>query len=906
MSSSLPQTATNSQSLNGILTLSDGVVTIENGVISGLTELELTDLQVSDTATIQNLVVNNQIDMTSGRITNLADPVSAQDAATKYYTDNASVNTNYLKRDGSLAMLGAIDMNTSNKIINLAEPTDNSDATNKQYVDGTFLNKVISTTQTFQGKIDFIGTNYITGIALPVLDLITSTSGASNGAFIRTYKNLNRVANLEIGGLSYISEVPTNNVRREVDLIFRTNANTLAEMVINMNNSTLTPFLINEDKYETKNNNYNILKQDGTQLLYYTSSNDVWAMSKDLNMTQNDITNANTLQANFNLKVVDATSGFVNPAIQFQNTTTGSGNGIYMRFYKNFNRLPDTELGGIIFADKNAASQATSRAVQLKVSIGSDSTPIFDILFNSDGFNPLRVSNTQNILSNDDFYIKNKTSGQDLFTYLNASGKFTMYKKLDMNNTNNISNLAEPISNQDAATKYYSDNASVNTNYLKRDGSLPMLGAIDMNTTNKIINVAPPTDNGDAVNKQFLDGNFINKTTTSTQDVKGKLVFDDISQDIITFQNNLATASNGMRLLFKKNVTSHPFLYVGGFTWADLNSNGTVRRMVEMAVSNDGSTMPVFQMIMNTGTFTPVTINTTVTSLRNKEFYFINQQDSSNILTYLNSTNKIKMYKELDCTNISSTGNLSCVDLTTTGNQVCGTNSTNTLDVKSSTSFEADVLVKNNNHLMLGGNPTSTGGMRLIYDSDYQTNGTAYIDSRATSLNFRLNPTGNPTSNKVVISNNQTLVNSNFAVNGNTIIGNNSNSDTCTFNCQATFPAGSYINGARINLISKTSDFTLDYEVNFENGCICNHTSGTLNITMPNTGGDSGQYWRRRNYIIKVRETTVKLKQNTTTLNTKIDNLTGDVNYTTDWKTINLVFDENYHENGQIWIISDR
>jgi hypothetical protein len=122
MSSSLPQTATNSQSLNGIISLSDGVVTIEDGVISGLTELELTDLQVSDTATIQNLVVNNQIDMTSGRILNLAEPTLAQDASTKNYTDTASVNTNYLKRDGSLAMLGAIDMNTSNKIINLANP----------------------------------------------------------------------------------------------------------------------------------------------------------------------------------------------------------------------------------------------------------------------------------------------------------------------------------------------------------------------------------------------------------------------------------------------------------------------------------------------------------------------------------------------------------------------------------------------------------------------------------------------------------------------------------------------------------------------------------------------------------------------------------------------------------------
>ena len=204
---------------------------------SYLEEIDLNDLQVADTATIENLVVNNQIDMTLGQIKNVS------------------------------------------------TPTDNGDATNKQFVDTNFLNKVISTTQTIGSKIDFIGTNYTTNIALPVLDLITSTSGASNGAFIRTYKNLNRVANLEIGGLSYISEVPTNTVRREVDLIFRTNANTLAEMVINMNNSTLTPFLINEDKYETKNNNYYILKQDGTQLLYYTSSNDDWAMSKDLNMT---------------------------------------------------------------------------------------------------------------------------------------------------------------------------------------------------------------------------------------------------------------------------------------------------------------------------------------------------------------------------------------------------------------------------------------------------------------------------------------------------------------------------------------------------------------------------------------------------------------------------------------------
>jgi hypothetical protein len=78
---------TNSQSLNGIITLTDGVVTIEDGVISGLTELELTDLQVSDTATIENLVVNNQINMTSGKITNLANGTNANDAVNKSQLD---------------------------------------------------------------------------------------------------------------------------------------------------------------------------------------------------------------------------------------------------------------------------------------------------------------------------------------------------------------------------------------------------------------------------------------------------------------------------------------------------------------------------------------------------------------------------------------------------------------------------------------------------------------------------------------------------------------------------------------------------------------------------------------------------------------------------------------------------
>jgi hypothetical protein len=65
---------------------------------------------------------------------------------------------------------------------------------------------------------------------------------------------------------------------------------------------------------------------------------------------------------------------------------------MYLQFFKNFNRLPDTEIGSIVFADKAATSQATSRAVQLTASIDSVSNPLLNITFDSGDFNPLTIT----------------------------------------------------------------------------------------------------------------------------------------------------------------------------------------------------------------------------------------------------------------------------------------------------------------------------------------------------------------------------------------------------------------------------------------------------------------------------------------------------------------------------------
>jgi hypothetical protein len=46
-------------------------------------------------------------------------------AATKQYVDSqfASAGTGDFKKDGSVAMTGALNMGTTNKIINLSDPT---------------------------------------------------------------------------------------------------------------------------------------------------------------------------------------------------------------------------------------------------------------------------------------------------------------------------------------------------------------------------------------------------------------------------------------------------------------------------------------------------------------------------------------------------------------------------------------------------------------------------------------------------------------------------------------------------------------------------------------------------------------------------------------------------------------
>ena len=359
---------------------------------------------------------------------------------------------------------------------------------------------------------------------------------------------------------------------------------------------------------------------------------------------------------------------------------------------------------------------------------------------------------------------------------------------------------------------------------------------IDM-TLGQIKNVSAPTDNGDATNKQYVDTNFLNKTTTTTQNVASKLTFNNTSTDIlnnpvIKFENAINTSSNGMVLQFKKNLINQPNLQIGGLVWLDQAVSGAVRRVCEMIVSNDSNSLPLFDIKFSSGLFNPLTIRNTQTILRNDDFDFINKTTTHTLLKYqnasdkwtclkpldMNTTNKIiniaeptnnqdvasKFYVDSHSNNsnyllrdgsLPMTGNLligsnnitNCNDITSTGNQFFGTNSTNNLDVKSSAFFEENVLIETNKHLAFNsGDLSSANGMIMNYDSSV-----AFLDVRGSEFRIRTASAGVPNTIRFKVNDTNTSVINNFFVNGNTTLGDNVANDITTFNSIANFPSGS-------------------------------------------------------------------------------------------------------------------
>ena len=184
----------NSQSLNGIISLSDGVLNIEDGIISNIQQLNVIgnseldgDLIVDGkiscayNALLPSDVVNKnyvddalnnnsrflRVDGTNKMnanlnvgdkyIYNLLDPSGNQDASTKFYTDTAD-NLRLLKSGG--IMTGILDL-SGNRIIKLATGVDDTDCINKlQMVNADNL-RLLKSGDTMTGNLDMSGNNII-------------------------------------------------------------------------------------------------------------------------------------------------------------------------------------------------------------------------------------------------------------------------------------------------------------------------------------------------------------------------------------------------------------------------------------------------------------------------------------------------------------------------------------------------------------------------------------------------------------------------------------------------------------------------------------------------------------------------------------------------------------------------
>ena len=88
------------------------------------------------------------------------------------------------------------------------------------------------------------------------------------------------------------------------------------------------------------------------------------------------------------------------------------------------------------------------------------------------------------------------------FLWNETADQWVSSESLAMSNKK-ITGVADPTSNQDAATKIYVDNKV--SPFLPKDGSVEMTGNLDMNSLNKIVNVLNPENDQDAATKKYVD-----------------------------------------------------------------------------------------------------------------------------------------------------------------------------------------------------------------------------------------------------------------------------------------------------------------------------------------------------------------------------------------------------------------
>jgi len=153
--------------------VSDSALTISTDNDMALTATDRLEI------TAGSMLVNNEMSMTSHKITNVLNPTDAQDVATKAYVDGALPGADPLSvvlAVGNSAGTSEINMN-ANKIVGCVDPTEPQDVATKQYVDSRpvdTLSAVLTVGNTASTEINMSGYGII-NLPIPVADADAAT-----------------------------------------------------------------------------------------------------------------------------------------------------------------------------------------------------------------------------------------------------------------------------------------------------------------------------------------------------------------------------------------------------------------------------------------------------------------------------------------------------------------------------------------------------------------------------------------------------------------------------------------------------------------------------------------------------------------------------------------------------------
>ncbi|CAH3189265.1 unnamed protein product, partial [Porites evermanni] len=185
------------------------------------TPLAFTDLKYLHVTGTNGMSYN--LNMNNKKINHLAPPTSLNDATNKKYVDdtlllNNVAMSNYLKKDGTVAMTGNLNIN-NNKIVSLATPTNNTDASTKKYVDDTVAANKVNVNSFFKsdgskkmtGSID-MNNNRILNLPMPNGNNQPTTLIYANSNYLRINGIIPMFGDLNMNSNKIKNvKTPTNN-----------------------------------------------------------------------------------------------------------------------------------------------------------------------------------------------------------------------------------------------------------------------------------------------------------------------------------------------------------------------------------------------------------------------------------------------------------------------------------------------------------------------------------------------------------------------------------------------------------------------------------------------------------------------------------------------------------------------